>query len=97
MVLAVTFYSVILFFHILAVVLAFGPTFAYGVFAATAERMDPRSVPAVAAGILAWNRITQGMILIASSSPASTWSRRPGGSAGPGNSATSSSAGASSP
>jgi hypothetical protein len=64
MIYAVTFYSVVLFFHILAVVLAFGPTYAYGVFMATAERIDPRSVPAVAAGILVWNRITQGMLLV---------------------------------
>ena len=61
---AVTFYSVVLFFHILAVVLAFGPTYAYGVFAATAERMDPRAVPVVAAGILVWNRVTQGLLLV---------------------------------
>jgi len=61
---AVTFYSVVLFVHILAVVLAFGPTYAYGVFAATAERMDPRAVPVVAAGILLWNRVTQGMLLV---------------------------------
>jgi len=62
--LAVTFYSVVLWIHILAVVLAFGPTFAYGVFAATAERMDPRSVPVISAGILAWNRVTQAMIVV---------------------------------
>ncbi len=64
MISAVTFYQVVLFVHITAVVLAFGPTFAYGVFAATAERMDPRSVPVVAAGIMVWNRVTQGMILL---------------------------------
>ena len=61
---AVSFYDVVLFFHILAVVLAFGPTYAYGVFAATAERMDPRAVPAVTAGILVWNRVTQGLLLV---------------------------------
>lgn len=62
MVTAVTFYDVVLFFHILAVVLAFGPTFAYPVFLAVAERTDPRSIPAVGRGIAAWDRI--GIMLL---------------------------------
>jgi hypothetical protein len=61
---AVTFYDVVLWVHITAVVLAFGPTFAYPVFLAVAERTDPRSLPAVARGILAWDRIGQGMLLL---------------------------------
>ena len=60
---AVEFYNVVLFFHILFVVLAFGPTFAYGVFLAVAERSDPRSLPAVARGILAWDRIGRFLLL----------------------------------
>lgn len=62
MVTAVTFYDVVLFFHILAVVLAFGPTFAYPVFLAVAERTDPRAIPTVGRGIAAWDRI--GIIML---------------------------------
>lgn len=58
----VTFYNVIQFVHILAVVLAFGPTFAYPVFLAVAERTDPRALPAVGRGIAAWDRI--GIIML---------------------------------
>ena len=35
---AVTFYNVVVWLHISAVVLAFGPTFAYGIFIALARR-----------------------------------------------------------
>lgn len=62
--LAVTFYDVVLFVHILAVVLAFGPTYAYGVFLAVAEKTDPRALPAVGRGIQTWDRIAQGMIVL---------------------------------
>ncbi len=61
---AVTFYDVILFFHILAVVLAFGPTFAYPVFLAVAERTDPRALPAVGRGIVTWDRIALLMLVV---------------------------------
>ncbi len=60
---AVQFYDVVLFFHILFVVLAFGPTFAYPVFLGIAERTDPRSLPAVARGVLAWDRIGRFLLL----------------------------------
>ena len=60
---AVQFYDVVLFFHILFVVLAFGPTFAYPVFLGVAERTDPRSLPAVARGVLAWDRIGRFLLL----------------------------------
>ena len=60
---AVEFYNVVLFFHIGFVVLAFGPTFAYPVFLAIAERTDPRSLPVVARGILAWDRIGRILLL----------------------------------
>ncbi len=60
---AVTFYDVVLWFHISLVVLAFGPTFAYPVFLATAERTDPRSLPVIGRGILVWDRISQIMLL----------------------------------
>jgi hypothetical protein len=55
---AVTFYDVVLWVHITAVVLA------YPVFLAVAERTDPRSLPAVARGILAWDRIGQGLLVV---------------------------------
>ena len=61
---AVTFYDVILFFHILAVVLAFGPTFAYPVFLAVAERTDPRALPAVGRGIVTWDRIALFLLVV---------------------------------
>lgn len=64
MVTAVTFYDVVLFVHILAVVLAFGPTFAYPVFLAVAERTEPRAIPAVGRGIIAWDRIGIWMLLV---------------------------------
>lgn len=44
---AVTFYQVVLWVHISTVVLAFGPTFAYGVFIAIASRDDPHSLPLI--------------------------------------------------
>lgn len=60
---AVQFYDVVLFFHIALAVLAFGPTFAYPLFLAIAERTDPRSLPVVAKGIIAWDRIAQILLL----------------------------------
>lgn len=47
---AVQFYDVILFVHIAAVVIAFGPFFAYPIFATVVERSDPRSIPALMRG-----------------------------------------------
>ncbi len=64
MITAVSFYDVVLFFHILLVVLAFGPTFAYPMFLATAERTDPRGLPGVGRAIIAWDRIAQIMLLV---------------------------------
>jgi Predicted integral membrane protein (DUF2269) len=42
---AVTFYEVVLAIHIMAVVVAFGLTFAYPIVFAVAARHDPRSLP----------------------------------------------------
>ena len=66
MVATITGFSIALFIHVLAVVLAFGPTFGYGFFMAIAERSEPRSVPAILRGILQIDRIlvTPGMIVI---------------------------------
>ena len=61
---AVTFYDVVLWVHITAVVLAFGPTFAYPVFLAVAERTDPRSLPVVARGIIAWDAIGRVLLVL---------------------------------
>jgi len=65
MVATITGFSIALFIHVLAVVLAFGPTFGYGFFVAIAER-EPRSVPAVMRGILKIDRIlvTPGMLVV---------------------------------
>jgi uncharacterized membrane protein len=44
---SIEFYDVVVFVHISAVVLAFGPTFGYGFFQGIAERYFPRSIPNV--------------------------------------------------
>ena len=64
--LAVSFYDVVLWLHISAVVVGFGATFAYGLFMAAAARKDPRSVPAVSAGIQANDRslVTIGAVVV---------------------------------
>lgn len=64
MVTAVQFYDVVLFVHITAVVLAFGPTLAYPVFMAVAEKTDPRALPSVMRGIEAWDKISNAMLLV---------------------------------
>lgn len=51
---AVAFTQVVLALHIVAVVLAFGVTFAYPLFLAAGARMDPRAMP--------WFHRTQGLI-----------------------------------
>ena len=62
----VQFYDVVLFFHILSVVLAFGPTFAYGLFIAVAQREGGAAVPAVGRAIGQWDKTagTVGMTVI---------------------------------
>jgi uncharacterized membrane protein len=66
MVATITAYGVGLFVHVLAVVLAFGPTFGYGFFVATAEREDPRSVPTVLRGIQKVDRylVQPGLLVV---------------------------------
>lgn len=58
-------YKIALFLHILAVVVAFGPTFAYG-FLFSVVPQYPRAVPAILAGIQRIDRylITPGMIVV---------------------------------
>ncbi len=56
MLLAVDFYDVTLFFHILAVVLAAGPPLAYAVFFSTAGKAGPQALAAVGRAIVTWGR-----------------------------------------
>ena len=63
---AVTFYNVVVWLHISSVVLAFGPTFAFGIYIALAQRKYPRAIPAVLEAQLTISRsfVTLGGILI---------------------------------
>lgn len=58
-------YKIALFVHILAVVLAFGPTFAYGIFFSVAPRF-PHATPALLSGIQKTDRylVEPGMIVV---------------------------------
>jgi len=62
----VQFYDVVLFFHILAVVLAFGPTFAYGAFFAAAGKTNPAALPTIGRVVVSWSRVATrwGIVLI---------------------------------
>jgi uncharacterized membrane protein len=66
MVATITGFSIALFIHVLAVVLAFGPTYGFAFFVSSAEQSEPRSVPAVLRGVLQVDRylITPGLIVI---------------------------------
>ena len=63
---AVTFYNVVVWLHISSVVLAFGPTFAFGLYIALAQRKYPRAMPAILESQIAITRsfVTLGGILI---------------------------------
>jgi len=58
-------YKIALFLHILAVVLAFGPTFGYALFFSVAPQ-HPRAVPAIMTGIQRCDRylVQPGMIVL---------------------------------
>jgi uncharacterized membrane protein len=58
-------YKVALFLHILAVVLAFGPTFGYALFFSVAPQY-PRATPAILAGVQKCDRylVNPGMIVL---------------------------------
>ncbi len=58
-------YKIMLFLHILAVVLAFGPTFGYGFFFSVAPRY-PTAAPAIMAGIQKVDKylVNPGMIVL---------------------------------
>jgi hypothetical protein len=58
-------YKIALFLHILAVVLAFGPTFGYGILFSVLPD-HPRATPAVIAGVQKIDRylVTPGMVVV---------------------------------
>ncbi|HET6997429.1 MAG TPA: DUF2269 family protein [Solirubrobacterales bacterium] len=58
-------YKIALFVHILAVVLAFGPTFGYGLFFSIAPQY-PRAVPAIMSGVQKCDRylVNPGMVVL---------------------------------
>ena len=58
-------YKIALFLHILAVVLAFGPTFGYGFFFSVVPQ-HPRATPAIMAGIQRVDRylVNPGMVIL---------------------------------
>jgi uncharacterized membrane protein len=62
----VTAFGVGLFIHVLAVVLAFGPTFAYGIFIGFADTKAPVAVPAVLRAVNLTNLylVTPAMIVV---------------------------------
>jgi uncharacterized membrane protein len=62
----ITAYSVGLFIHVLAVVLAFGPTFGYGFFIGFADNRAPAAVPAVHRAVRMANLflVTPAMIVV---------------------------------
>lgn len=63
---SVTFYNVIVFFHIAAVVIGFGPTFTYGVFQTIAAREGLRASLGVSRAVLSWNQtgLTVSMVIV---------------------------------
>jgi hypothetical protein len=58
-------YKIALFFHILAVVIAFGPTFGYAFFFSVAPQF-PRATPAILAGVQRVDRylVNPGMVIL---------------------------------
>jgi uncharacterized membrane protein len=58
-------YKIALFLHTIAIVLAFGPTFGYGLFFSVAPQY-PRAVPAILAGVQRCDRylVNPGMIIL---------------------------------
>ncbi len=58
-------YKIAVFLHILAVVLAFGPTFGYGLFF-SATSQYPRATPAIVTGVQRCDRylVTPGMVVL---------------------------------
>ena len=63
---AVQFYDVVVWLHVVAMLLAFGPTFAYGAFFAAAGQSNPAALPTIGRVVIAWSRIATrlGILLI---------------------------------
>jgi hypothetical protein len=64
--LAVEFYNVVLWVHITAFFIAFGPTYVYGLFYAMAGKAGPQALIAVGKGVRVWDRtgLTIGGVLV---------------------------------
>jgi Predicted integral membrane protein (DUF2269) len=62
-------YDLVLFVHVTAVVVAFGPTFAYPFFQTVVERVSPRSVPAMLRAMHTSSRylVTPGLLVVLAS------------------------------
>ncbi len=62
----VMFYDVVVWLHVSAVVLAFGPTFAFGIYFAVGARKHPRGIPAILESQIAISRslVTLGGVLV---------------------------------
>ena len=65
----VQFYDVVVWLHVSAVVVGFGPTFAFGIYAAVMQRNHPRSIPAMleAQSAVVRTLVTIGMVVILAS------------------------------
>ena len=66
MALAVQFYDVVLWIHILAFFIAFGPTYGYGLFMAAAGKAGPVAMAEAVKAMMKWDRIaiTTGSIIL---------------------------------
>ena len=66
MALAVQFYDVVLWIHILAFFIAFGPTYGYGMFMAAAGKAGPVAMAEAVKVMMKWDRIaiTTGAIVL---------------------------------
>jgi hypothetical protein len=67
--LAVQFYDVVVWLHVSAVVVALGPTFAFGIYLAVTQKNNPRSIPAVleAQSVVVRSMVTIGMLIVLAS------------------------------
>jgi hypothetical protein len=61
---AVQFYDVVVWLHILAVVLGFGPTFAYGAFFAAAGKTNPAALPTIGQVVIAWSKVATRLAIL---------------------------------
>ena len=66
MALAVQFYDVVLWIHITAFLIAFGPTYGYGIFMAAAGKAGPVAMTEAVKAMMRWDRIaiTTGAIIL---------------------------------